>query len=404
MKTMKAKYYTFLTIIISTLLIIMVIVYYDITNGTKDARYINMAGTQCMLSQKILACTYKSYVENKRDPKIDDTWQQWHNAALTLYNTYPTGNTPLNDGDGHIINTWQVLLKKTEQAHHIIIKTPPFTKADIDTLQALQASFLTLAEAGLGQLKQQSATKLASTKAHVSICVAFALLALFIDNLLSYQPLQKRLKENAKKSEQEKQHLRNTTLKLKAALNSANHIWFMVGKDYRIIEFNEAARKGVLNDHRVEITQGQDLRNYVKPEFMEAFLRNSQAAFNGQVVKASRRVTHGNHTAWYEFVYCPVHDDTGAINAFIFNAEDITELKQAEIKLEEQNTMLRQIIWNHSHIIRMPIVNISGIINLIHTDAKEMQEDYLAMIEKEIKRLDQATKDIIHFAVSSLQG
>lgn len=404
MKTMKAKYYTFLTIIISTLLIIMAIVYYDVNASANDAGYINMAGMQCMLSQKILALGYKSYTENKRAPQIDETWQYWHNAALTLHNAYTPGNTPLNDGDGHIINTWHILLNKTEQAHHLIYKPNAITKADIDTLEALQASFLTLAQAGLGQLKQQSMAKLNNTKTHVAICIAFALLALMIDNLLSYQPLQKRLMQQAQKSEQEKQHLQNITLKLKAALNSATHVWFMVGKDYRIIEFNETARKSVLNDQRVEIAQGHDLRNYVRPEFMEPFLRNSQLAFNGQVVKAQRNVTHGTNTTWYEFTYCPVYDDMGAINAFIFNAEDITELKQAEIKLEEQNARLKQIIWNHSHIIRMPIVNISGIINLIHTDTKEMQEQYLAMIDQEIKRLDKATKDIIHFTVSSLQS
>ncbi len=403
MQTMKAKYYTFLSIIISALLIIMFIVYYDINASTSDAAFINMAGMQCMLSQKILACAYKSYTNNNRAPKTEETWQQWHNAALTLHNAYTT-NQPATRGGSHAINTWQVQLNQTQQAHHIIFKTQPLTKADIDTLEALQANFLTLAQAGLGQLKQQSAAKLASTKTHVAVCIAFALLALVIDNKLSYQPLQKRLLAQAKKTEQEKQRLRNTTLTLKAALNSASHVWFMVGKDYRIIEFNESARKSVLSDHRVEIAQGHDFRNYVKSEFMEAFLRNSKLAFNGQIIKTIRNVTRGAVTAWYEFTYCPVHDDTGAINAFIFNAEDITELKQAEIKLEEQNTRLKQIIWNHSHIIRMPIVNISGIINLIHTDAKEMQAEYLAMIEQEIKRLDKATKDIIHFTVNSLQA
>lgn len=73
-------------------------------------------------------------------------------------------------------------------------------------------------------------------------------------------------------------------------------------------------------------------------------------------------------------------------------ARDITDRIQVEEALKQQNNKLKQIAWQQSHLVRAPLVNIMGLVNLMkksENTSVEM-EKYLKMLDHSAQKLDEA--------------
>lgn len=75
---------------------------------------------------------------------------------------------------------------------------------------------------------------------------------------------------------------------------------------------------------------------------------------------------------------------------------DITDKKNADRKLKEQNEKLRRIAWMQSHEVRKPLANIMGLLTLIDSQkTAAMQEHVVQYLKQSSDELDQIIKDII---------
>jgi|GEM_PF-4202619 len=85
---------------------------------------------------------------------------------------------------------------------------------------------------------------------------------------------------------------------------------------------------------------------------------------------------------------------------------DITEIKENEKNLVEQNDMLQklnkeldQFVYRTSHNLRAPLTSIMGLIGLIEQDDdKETQKGYLGLITTSITKLDETIKEINNYS------
>lgn len=79
--------------------------------------------------------------------------------------------------------------------------------------------------------------------------------------------------------------------------------------------------------------------------------------------------------------------------------QDITERKNHEDLILQQNKALKEIAFNNSHLIRHPLANILGLINLSsNEEMPETVKSYFKMIEDEMKKLDKIIHDIVRNA------
>lgn len=79
--------------------------------------------------------------------------------------------------------------------------------------------------------------------------------------------------------------------------------------------------------------------------------------------------------------------------------QDITERKNHEDLILQQNKALKEIAFNNSHLIRHPLANILGLINLSsNEEMPETVKSYFNMIEDEMKKLDKIIHDIVRNA------
>lgn len=109
-------------------------------------------------------------------------------------------------------------------------------------------------------------------------------------------------------------------------------------------------------------------------------------------------------TKWFglNLDFSPVYDTHSKIIGVTFNATNIDEMKKAEIKSEEQVSILKKIAWEQSHLVRSPLANILGFSKiLLDKDYQITEEERNAFIEQlgaEANRLDVIIKDIVREA------
>ncbi|HKL39078.1 MAG TPA: PAS domain S-box protein, partial [Cryomorphaceae bacterium] len=78
-------------------------------------------------------------------------------------------------------------------------------------------------------------------------------------------------------------------------------------------------------------------------------------------------------------------------------ATDITERQKHLTAIEEQNKKLREIAWAQSHLVRAPLTNIMGLVNLLKAFPISSREGevYLSLLKKSSEQLDGAIKNIV---------
>ncbi|WP_207425222.1 PAS domain S-box protein [Pedobacter sp. SYSU D00535] len=104
---------------------------------------------------------------------------------------------------------------------------------------------------------------------------------------------------------------------------------------------------------------------------------------------------------WVEVTMTPLFDEQGGFEGLIAVENVITERKQRERKIEEQNKVLRQIAWVSSHEVRRPVSSIISLVSLLKTlDGGREKEECLDLLELSSKELDtivrQITKKVNH--------
>lgn len=118
------------------------------------------------------------------------------------------------------------------------------------------------------------------------------------------------------------------------------------------------------------------------------------------------RIIHKNGAAvWLEVTVTNLLHQPG-VNAFVINSRDITQRKEAEERLKNQNEELKKInseldgfVYRASHDLRAPLSSILGLISISKEEKDIRQkEEYLNMMEKSVKKLDLFIRNIIDYS------
>ncbi len=93
---------------------------------------------------------------------------------------------------------------------------------------------------------------------------------------------------------------------------------------------------------------------------------------------------------WVNLCLSPVWQN-GKIQNTICIQTDITELKNKEERIVEQNKRLREIAFTNSHVLRAPLANILGAANLLSVDSFQNAEDaeIMQLLKASAFKLDQ---------------
>jgi len=93
----------------------------------------------------------------------------------------------------------------------------------------------------------------------------------------------------------------------------------------------------------------------------------------------------------------PIKNKKGEIESFVMILVDITERKQREKKIIQQNQKLRTIAWKQSHEVRAPLANILGLVNLMKYAESGEYNTYIKYLEEATKKLDDIIYKIVEY-------
>ncbi|QDZ29647.1 ATP-binding protein [Noviherbaspirillum sp. UKPF54] len=157
---------------------------------------------------------------------------------------------------------------------------------------------------------------------------------------------------------------------------------------------------------RFEDVLGESVYRISEPYARRALAGERQSFYRSQI-KPSGEVGH----TW--ITYIPDSDETGAVRGFYALAADVTELKQAELRLQEMNEEMAQardraeaasrakseFVANMSHEIRTPMNAILGLSSLLEdTPLGEQERDHVAKIKISARSLLGILNDILDFS------
>ncbi len=183
--------------------------------------------------------------------------------------------------------------------------------------------------------------------------------------------------------------------KLNAVLDSTTDSNILIDTNYKIISFNEVARKDVEEHFKKTINIGDDIQDFLFESTKETFYTNYQKALSGEKVIVEWEMDFNTgYTVWFEISYQPVFNKNKEIIGVSFNSTNIDQRKKAELILIEKTAHLEKIAWNQAHEIRKPLANILGLTELLSEEIdKAKYQQILKLLTESTKELDDVLRD-----------
>lgn len=180
---------------------------------------------------------------------------------------------------------------------------------------------------------------------------------------------------------------------LGSILNNTNTAYLLFDKNFSILAFNQRTISFALQHHFFP-SIGDSLTSFFPRAEYQQFYEQIDTVFNGLHVNYELNIPAEGGVEWhFDVRLFPIKNDAGQVFGGLFELYDITERKEAEFKLTEayeqiqaQVNHIREMTWKQSHLIRSPIANLKGLINILAQDPDDGES--LKYIYQELKRLD----------------
>ncbi|MFY8020590.1 MAG: PAS domain-containing protein [Bacteroidia bacterium] len=184
---------------------------------------------------------------------------------------------------------------------------------------------------------------------------------------------------------------------LRALYNSSRYSKLMISKDYKVIFFNRVASAFVKREFGITMERNGHVFDYISKEILPDFKSFIDQALDGKICqKEYVALFPKSGKAWIKLEIYPVYDENKSVIGVSYNAIDITKKKQDELTIQKQSKKLKEIAFTQSHIIRKPVANLIGLVNLVDSDKlDEDQQFIMSKIKESLSELDSVIYDLV---------
>ncbi|MGC9055892.1 MAG: PAS domain S-box protein [Candidatus Saccharicenans sp.] len=137
---------------------------------------------------------------------------------------------------------------------------------------------------------------------------------------------------------------RDSEARLRAIFDSSIHSFIFLDTEGRIQAFNQIADKRMIEVLGQHLEVGKMLVDLLPQKFKATFPETLSRALSGEYVRVEREIARSDGSLlFYEFYLTPVYSPERNIIGVFFSAEDITEIKEAELALRQSEKRFRTI-------------------------------------------------------------
>ncbi len=152
--------------------------------------------------------------------------------------------------------------------------------------------------------------------------------------------------DDRKKSEEA---LQKSEADLRAIFNSSHQMIILVGRNGKIRDFNQNAKRQLKELMGFHLELGRPLVDFVEPEYMKPFQERLKKVLKGESVHLERTVqSKTGQEVWFEFAYNPVFDRQGKVTGACLVITPIDDRKKAEESLKESEEKFRRVFEKSS--------------------------------------------------------
>lgn len=186
-------------------------------------------------------------------------------------------------------------------------------------------------------------------------------------------------------------------IKLRALFESLTDVYVFLSMSGEILEFNQAAYDYISTFKGKKMVRGGYTADYLNEVDNAAFMASFYTALGGERVN-QEMLSYGevDERVWWDSIFEPVRDKNGEMMGVSYIARNINKRKMDSEKILKQNKILKNIAQIHAHEYRGPVCAILGIMDLIEGDGYQASKEYLLMLQRAVKKLDDKTHTVIN--------
>jgi PAS domain S-box-containing protein len=376
----------FIVTIILTIVISQVIIQYDLNKQNEDAKLINLAGRQRMLSQRISKLVLYIHSDiNQVSPyasirldtlkKLLKNWNDVHQILLNRSDNSEAIDSILKSNNPHlntIVNACERILQNNNVAS---------IQAGVDSISRHELPFLLTMEQTVAIYQKEAEEKLSTIKLVEIILASVAIIILILEFALIFLPTLKKLKESNEQltysnhelsslneelqsSEEEiranmdqinvlRGHLEASEKQFRELINNAQEMIYELDVDGRFSFVNpvmesisEYSKEELLKKHYWEIIHPDKAHEVI------LFYKDQRQSSTELSYLETLMLSRSGNEIWIGQNVRMVFDGKWVIKVSAV-ARDITKLKKAEQKLEESEKLYRLLSENSSDVISL---------------------------------------------------
>ncbi|MFD2147454.1 PAS domain S-box protein [Mucilaginibacter antarcticus] len=194
-------------------------------------------------------------------------------------------------------------------------------------------------------------------------------------------------------------------LKLNAIFDSSKDTHILVDPNLKVLAFNRAAAIFTRTTYGKSLKVGVSILEYADNGVTGPFEHLFRSSFSGKTIKHEWNMRPGTkHDSWKELAFVPIKDKSKNVIGVALNSTDITERIKQQEKINIQNAALIRIAIIQSHELRRPVASLLGIMALIKMEQQNGNPEYLDMLEKTVKELDEKICEIVKDSENTING
>lgn len=185
-------------------------------------------------------------------------------------------------------------------------------------------------------------------------------------------------------------------LAVKRFFESSPHFQVLLGRNAEVIDFNKTAADHIKKVHKKKLAANDYFVDFVAPGFVDTFIERYTKALEGISACEEGSTDLGPlGITWWEAAFEPARDPDNNIIGISYLVRNITERKNREQKIIDQNTSLLRMAHIQAHDLRAPLTSIMGLMNLIKEADYAAPIEYFEMLDQAVHRLDETIHDLV---------
>lgn len=191
------------------------------------------------------------------------------------------------------------------------------------------------------------------------------------------------------------QVMKRSEANLQAILDTTDTAYALFDRNLTVFAFNHMAETLMKSLYQHEPQKGDRMADYFPAERFPRFLDQTAEVLKGKNInyEISYPQSDGSER-WFHVRQFPIKNDKDEIFGLMLALYDITARKAAEYNLKVaydriqwQVNHIREMNWKQSHLVRSPLANLKGLVDLLKHDPSD--DDALGHLLSELDRLDQ---------------